>query len=76
MYKPRPGNLALTSVTPGGACSQQRIDSHGYGGNTFRWRHIKMSVVVSDIFGMSGRSMLTAMVEGERDPQVLANLAR
>ena len=37
---------------------------------------IKMSVVVSDVFGVSGRSMLAALVEGERDPHVLAALAR
>ena len=37
---------------------------------------IKLSVVASDIFGASGRSMLAAMVAGERDPKVLANLAR
>jgi transposase len=33
-------------------------------------------VVASDIFGVSGRAMLDALVAGERDPQVLANLAR
>jgi transposase len=37
---------------------------------------IKLSVVASDIFGASGRSMLDALVAGERDPKVLANLAR
>lgn len=37
---------------------------------------IKLSVVASDIFGVSGRSMLDAMIAGERDPQVLAQLAR
>lgn len=37
---------------------------------------IKLSVVASDIFGVSGRTMLNAMVAGERDPQALAQLAR
>jgi transposase len=37
---------------------------------------IKLSMVVSDIFGVSGRDMLTALVAGERDPKVLAQLAR
>jgi transposase len=37
---------------------------------------IKLSVVVSDIFGVSGRAMLAALVAGERDPKVLAQLAR
>src|SRR4029077_13417667 len=37
---------------------------------------IKVSAVVSDIFGVSGRDMLAALVAGERDPKVLAQLAR
>jgi transposase len=37
---------------------------------------IKLSVVASDIFGASGRAMLAALIAGERDPLVLAQLAR
>ncbi len=37
---------------------------------------IKLSVVASDIFGVSGRAMLNALVAGERNPQVLAQLAK
>ena len=37
---------------------------------------IKLSVVASDIHGVSGRSMMDAMIAGERDPKVLAQLAR
>jgi transposase len=37
---------------------------------------IKLSVVVSDIFGVSGRAMMAAMTAGERDPKTLADLAR
>jgi transposase len=37
---------------------------------------IKLSVVASDIFGVSGRDMMNALVAGERDPKVLAQLAR
>jgi hypothetical protein len=37
---------------------------------------IKLSVVASDIFGVSGRAMLDALVAGQRDPKVLAALAR
>src|SRR5262249_14656333 len=37
---------------------------------------IKLSVVVSDIFGVSGRQMLAAMIGGQRDPRALAQLAR
>jgi transposase len=37
---------------------------------------IKLSVVASDIFGVSGRAMLGALIGGQRDPLVLAELAR
>jgi transposase len=37
---------------------------------------IKLSVLASDIFGVSGRAMLGALIAGERDPQVLAEMAR
>jgi len=37
---------------------------------------IKLSVVASDIFGVSGRAMMAALVAGERDPEVLAGMAR
>ena len=37
---------------------------------------IKLSVVASDIFGMSGREMMAALIAGERKPKVLAQLAR
>src|SRR5450759_476988 len=37
---------------------------------------IKLSVVASDIFGVSGRAMMAAMIAGQRDPKVLAQLAR
>jgi len=37
---------------------------------------IKLSVVASDIFGVSGREMMAALLAGQRDPKVLAQLAR
>jgi transposase len=37
---------------------------------------IKLGTVVTDIFGVSGRAMLEALIQGERDPRVLAELAR
>lgn len=36
---------------------------------------IKLSTVATDIFGKSGRAMLDALIAGERDPEVLADLA-
>lgn len=37
---------------------------------------IKLSSVATDITGVSGRAMLEALIEGQRDPAVLADLAR
>ena len=37
---------------------------------------IKLSLVATDIFGVSGRLMLDALIAGERDPQALAELAK
>ena len=37
---------------------------------------IKLSVVAADSFGVSGRAMMAALIAGERDPKVLAQLAR
>jgi transposase len=37
---------------------------------------IKLSVVVSDLFGVSGRAMMAALIDGQRDPGMLAELAR
>ncbi len=37
---------------------------------------IKLDSVASDILGVSGRAMLRALIAGERDPEVLAELAK
>jgi transposase len=37
---------------------------------------VKLTVVVSDPFGASGRAIMAALIAGERDPAVLAGLAR
>jgi transposase len=38
--------------------------------------HLKLSSVISDIHGVSGRDMLRAIIAGERNPGVLAEMAR
>src|SRR6266566_5561833 len=38
--------------------------------------HLKLSSVISDIHGVSGRAMLRAIIAGERRPKVLAEMAR
>jgi transposase len=37
---------------------------------------VKLSVVVSDLHGVSARDMMEALIGGERDPRALARLAR
>jgi transposase len=37
---------------------------------------IKLSVVASDIFGVSGREMMAALIAGQTNPRTLAQLAR
>ena len=37
---------------------------------------VKLSSVISNIFGKSGRDMLDALIAGQRDPYALADLAR
>jgi transposase len=37
---------------------------------------IKLSTVATDIMGVSGRAMLEALIVGQRDPKVLAELAK
>jgi transposase len=37
---------------------------------------VKLSSVISDVFGVSGRLMLEAMIAGQTDPRVLADLAK
>lgn len=32
---------------------------------------VKLSMVATDIFGISGRQMMAALVAGERDPRAL-----
>ena len=37
---------------------------------------LKLSVVASDIFGVSGRDMMDALINGQRGPKILAAMAR
>src|SRR3954467_9670515 len=63
--------------------TRYRIDLGGEGGREksrveklLEDAQIKLSVVASDIFGVSGRDMMAALIAGERDPKTLAALAR
>jgi transposase len=59
-----------TDLVVGRTAEKQRVEK------LLEDAQIKLSVVASDIFGASGRAMLDALVAGERDPKVLAQLAR
>jgi len=37
---------------------------------------VKISSILTDLHGVSGRAMLEALIKGERDPMVLAELAK
>jgi len=43
---------------------------------TLEGANLKLAAVASDVLGVSGRAMLRALLAGERDPEVLASLAR
>src|SRR5262249_33567157 len=58
----RPGRGADRGEAAGG---QRREDAQ-----------IKLAVVASDIFGVSGRDMMAALIAGECSPRALAQLAR
>jgi transposase len=38
--------------------------------------NLKLSSVMTDVMGVSGRAMIRAMIKGESDPEVLASLAK
>jgi transposase len=38
--------------------------------------NIKLASVASDVMGVSGRAMINAMIEGQSDPKILADLAK
>jgi len=55
---------------------QQRVDEANRLQKTLEGANIKLAAVASDVLGVSGRAMLAAVLDGERDPDVLAELAR
>jgi transposase len=55
---------------------QERTDEANRLHKTLEGANVKLAGVATDILGVSGRAMLTALLEGERDPDVLADLAR
>ena len=55
---------------------QSRADEANRLQKTLEGANLKLASVATDVLGMSGRAMFAALLEGERDPEVLAELAR
>jgi transposase len=55
--------------------TQERTREKQRAGKLLEDAQIKLSSVISDIFGVSGRAMLDALVAGQRNPHALAALA-
>ncbi|WP_066064323.1 IS110 family transposase [Neobacillus soli] len=55
---------------------EERARQHNRIQKVLEGANIKLGSVVSDVLGVSSRDMLNAIVEGEEDPEKLANFAR
>jgi transposase len=55
---------------------QERSREHNRVQKVLEGANIKLAAVVSDIMGVSSRDMMSAMIEGEEDPEKLAAFAR
>jgi hypothetical protein len=59
-----------TTLTPERSREAQRLEKE------LEDAGIKLSTVATDILGVSGREMLAALIDGERDAQMLADMAK
>src|SRR6266702_2530871 len=55
---------------------QARADEVNRLQKTLEGANLKLASVATDVLGVSGRAMFAALLDGERDPDVLADLAR
>jgi transposase len=55
---------------------QQRADQANRLQKTLEGANLKLAAVAADVLGVSSRAMLAALLSGERDPDVLADLTR
>jgi transposase len=55
---------------------QERVQEINRVQKVLELANIKLAAVASRVLGKSGRAMLDALVDGESDPEALANLAR
>lgn len=68
--------MAHHDVLAGWTRTAGHVRSAGDAGELLEDASIKISAVASNIAGVSSRAMLAALVAGERDPVVMADLAR
>ena len=74
---PRPAQRQLRDLTRyRRTLTQERTREKQRAEKLLEDAQVKLSSVISDIFGVSGRDMLAALIAGERDPHALADLAR
>src|SRR3954449_7879681 len=77
--RPAPSGAGCPQLHRPATTGSAVVVSHLHSNISASWRTdalIKLSVVVSDAFGVSGRAIMAALIAGERDPGVLAGLAR
>src|SRR4051795_6980194 len=77
--RPAPSGAGCPQLHRPATTGSAVVVSHLHSNISASWRTdalIKLSVVVSDLFGVSGRAMMAALIAGERDPAALAGLAR
>jgi hypothetical protein len=55
---------------------ESRADEANRLQKTLESANLKLASVATDVLGMSGRAMFAALIQGQRDPEVLAELAR
>jgi transposase len=55
---------------------QERVEEVNRLQKVLESANLKLASVATDVLGVSGRAMLDALLDGEADPQVLAELAR
>ncbi len=55
---------------------QQRADEVNRVQQTLEGANVKLAAVATDVLGVSGRAMLAALLDGQDDPEALAELAR
>ncbi len=76
LYRRRGSGSCETSLAIGAPLTMSGPTRSSVWSRLLEDAQINLSVVVADMFGVSGRQMLEALIAGQRDPKVLAQLAQ